>query len=352
MRLICGHCGTVNAAEDTFCRSCDGFLDWAAQVERELPPPAGGTTGTPPAASSGTSPPPSGSGAVTPAARPAAAPAAPLPAAPAAPLPAAPGPICPACGVDNSPARRLCRRCGAWLTARPPTPPVWRPWWSRVRQAASRVWSRPGYRGALSPVTRVFRVVVLLAVLAMAGVLVSPLRGQALLAAQDGLGHVTGSGRVPSQEVAVHGLRGALVPGTAAGYASDGVRATAWGVRWTGPSSTEPAPAPCGSGDGAAAGLKVTFAEPVDLREVGFENGLADTDPDAAAQSLPEVVDLVVAGGGCHRVHLDRTGALQRIRLPQASATEVLVLVVSVYPPEKAGALLAVSIGELTFWRR
>ena len=26
--VVCGHCGTSNAAGRQFCENCDGFLDW------------------------------------------------------------------------------------------------------------------------------------------------------------------------------------------------------------------------------------------------------------------------------------------------------------------------------------
>ncbi len=356
MRLICGHCGHVNPSGASFCEQCDEYLDWTAM---EAPDAAAAPTAQP-------------------ADRAAQVPRQDTPTQDVAPVAstaviAEPTRSCPRCATGNPLERRFCRRCGEWLVpaAAVPAAPArpWRSWWQRLVGPLNRA-DRAAYRRSLSPATRAFRAALLvLLVVALVAVL-SPLAGNPVGRVKDEVQSRLGSGRVDRGTFTVTPLPGSRGRNAALGMDAlhDNVRDTAWSVEWNrqvaGNLDEEPASCRPLAPPDPRAGFVVTFARPVDVREIGIESGT----PDDRASWLPEVVHLtwtpeptpdqvrqgVPVRPVCRPVTLRQTSDLQRIRVTDGRVRSLRLTVVSSFAPVEAapGTPQRVRIGELTFWQR
>ena len=150
--IRCSKCGTVNAADATFCVDCNSYLEWSGEPLEGASEPSSEGEQTPPTDSApvpqqespkADSPSPATPSATLPSeAQPRSR--KPAKAAAAPPLrstgqgPArAEGPkpgeiVCRSCGSGNTPARKFCRRCGLSLIDAPASPPVRTRWYQRL----------------------------------------------------------------------------------------------------------------------------------------------------------------------------------------------------------------------------
>jgi len=240
--LTCTNCGATVAETDEFCGNCGTYLAWLKPDKDKDDEGREADAEQPPA--------PDQPQAVAPA-----QPVAPQrkTAAPTATEFAEDGPRCPKCGTVNRAGAKFCRQCGTSLTEAAPRP------------AARR--RRRSHRTGGSPWPRRIAVLVVLAVLVVAGFVLAPYIGNVAQTVFDKLAtpvsissnRVTGSAAAPGHPV------GAVV---------DGVSNQYWGA----PSV----------GDWVQFG----FAQPFRLLGVVITPG-ASTDPTAfAQQARPTKVDL------------------------------------------------------------
>ncbi len=355
MRLICGHCGHVNPSGASFCEQCDEYLDWTAMEAPDAAQPA----------------------TAQPVDRAAQVPRQDTPTQDVAPVAstaviAEPTRSCPRCATGNPLERRFCRRCGEWLVpaAAVPAAPArpWRSWWQRLVGPLNRA-DRAAYRRSLSPATRAFRTALLvLLVVALVAVL-SPLAGNPVGRVKDEVQSRLGSGRVDRGTFTVTPLPGSRGRNAALGMDAlhDNVRDTAWSVEWNRqvagnldeePTSCRPLAPP-----DPRAGFVVTFARPVDVREIGVESGgigEVSAAPGKGRSWMPQVVDLrwtVVDGDAaprteCQRLRLAATTGLQRFRVTAGSVSKLELAVLSATKPGTPDGRAVLRIGELTFWER
>ena len=384
--VVCGHCGTSNAAGRQFCENCDGFLDWDGTAEpdpapaasrppvRQQPPPPQQSRPAPPRPPQQAAPPQ--------AAPPQAAPQygppqyGPPPSAPAQPprqaspyaAPAHPGTLtyspvgmppstgmmlrrCSNCGETSDSSRRFCRRCGTWLvtpTLVRPGPPdrlgtrLRRRWWGGTTGA---------YRGDLTRGTIAFRIASVIGVILLIGVVLTVAGFHPIRRVTDLVGHVLGSGRVSG--VTAQAVPGDALPGHPAAWAVDDVRGRGFATRWTSGSSGDPNSACSGTAatPATASSLNLTFPRATNVREIGIEAGLPAGDPDIANRWRPQTLELHWPGGKCQAVQLAKDPGLQRFAVDQGIVGQVAIVVVAGYPPDGPGSD-RLDIGEITFWQR
>lgn len=227
--------------------------------------------------------------------------------------------------------------------------------------------------------TRVFRGVMVLVVILLLVLVLSPVTGNPVGKARDQVGNRLGTGRIAPAALSVTALAdpgqasSASAPGadrpTGNGplsALSDDVRATAWSAPWGVPGIQEPATGEHTCGDPipqlGPVGFVVTFRQPTDVRQIGFESGgLGDTQsPDEVRSVLPATVELVWTSRGddgmgrtaCHRITLQRSTALQRADVDEGLVEQVTVRVVDGWLPSSQDGALVLRVGELTFWQR
>lgn len=314
----CPNCGATVAATDEFCGNCGTYLAWL-KPEPEPAEAAAVTPVEPVPAASPSEPEPEQPHAVAPASpvrqrRPRAAP----PVAESTPD----GPQCTVCGTVNPPGAKFCRRCGNSLAEAAPAARVTSRWWRRLR-LPRWVW---GSGGSAWP--RRVVVLLVLAVLVVAGVLLYPLAGNLV---QDGLDKLATPKEITPSQV----TGSAAVPGHPVAAAVDGVTNQYWG-----------APA---VGDSA----QFTFAQSFRLLGVVITPG-ASTDPTVFSQEArPTAVDLVLTTSSGDTTTLsiavaDKPG-------PQTTDTGVsdvttIRLVVHAATPVAPGQNIA--LGEIEFFKR
>lgn len=374
--VVCQHCGTTNPAGARFCSGCDGFLDWDGtpeQAEQPEPTPQRRPSAAappspvrpsplppsplPPAGPAPLASPPQGPPtlAETPRRRPPADPRAET--TPYGPTPQAPLPVtvrqCYHCGLENPLQRRFCRRCGAWLVD--PTAPVAvapLPLRGRLRQ---RWWGGPrtAYQGSLSRSTVVFRALSVTAALLVVGLLLGVAGFNPVTRARDYVGHVRGSGRIADVQATADPAE--AVDDHPAAWATDDVRGRGWTTLWTAAGQGDPEAACVTPAAPAVANtLVIAFPSPANVREIGIEAGLAEDDPLIDGRWRPRTLELRWDGGGCQRVDLEKTPALQRFRVDEGDVRGVRITVVAGYEPTVAGQTGAdrLDIAEVTFWQR
>jgi hypothetical protein len=238
----CTNCGATVAETDEFCGNCGTYLAWVKPDKDEKP-----NTEPPPA-----TPDPEQPHAVAPA-QPVAPPR--KAATSTATEASEDGPQCPNCGTVNRAGAKFCRQCGTSLTEAAATRPT-----ARRRRA---------HRTGGSPWPRRIVALVVVAVLVVAGFVLSPYIGSAFQTVLDKL--ATPSPISPNRETA-----SAATPGHPVTAAVDGVSNQYWGA----PSV----------GDWA----QFNFGQPFRLLGVVITPG-ASTDPTAFAQEgRPTKVDLDV----------------------------------------------------------
>ena len=371
---VCAECGEPATRDTEFCVQCGAFLDWsgseqkAVEVERTEPvvtTATGGPAGSGVTAAAAVPPPRDpeparrtagarvAGGLSEPAARPADPPARQAIVQPAAVEPSPSG--CRRCGTDNPPELRFCRKCGLEFspprqaTAWDAQPRPRMPWWRRIfggnRTPSERAALR-AYRRSLPMRYRLIRVgVAVVVALLVAGAVLAVNRdpiGWAKARWYDFKGTV-----VPVRDITPTldpaGSENADFPPP---YAIDGDEGTAWAANWTGTGKPEG----CGTPN-TAAGLLLTFQEPVDLRRLDVRAGLPTADPARLTQHRPRVLELRFSDGDCVTLPVRDSGDLQVVELDPVSTTSVRMDVVAVYPADAAGATL-VALSEIALFQR
>lgn len=315
--MICGECGYRNEAGVTLCASCNAYLGWArpsapAEPAAEPVAPAAVTEplGEPvPAAQAqaaqGASPVPPGRP-VPPQA------AAERPPPPEEEPPIRPGDlVCGRCGAGNDRSRRFCRKCAnpliqAGTGAAPPR----RRGRERSRDLAA-VGTRRGAAGAGQGATRLLRAVPLLALVAIAVLLLGPLR-------QAAIDRVNRSWPAIRPERPVRVAATSSAPGHGAEAAADLLKSTWW--------------AEGAGGDGRGQRLVLTFAQPYDLTGVGITAGAGTGAATYLNQPRPARIRLLLPGASKDLELRDQPGLFQRFDLDARQVTSVAIQILSVYP--------------------
>ncbi|TFV77493.1 hypothetical protein E4P39_05815 [Blastococcus sp. CT_GayMR19] len=262
---------------------------------------------------------------------------------------------CRRCGTANPPELRFCRKCGlefspprqatAW-DARP-RPRV--PWWRRIfgghRTPSERAALR-AYRRSLPMRYRLIRIgVALLVLLLLVGAVIAGNRdpiGWAKARWYDFKGTVVPVRDItPTLDPAVDAN-----PDFPPSFAVDGNEASAWATTWTGAGEPEGCGAP-----NTAAGLLLTFEQPVDLRRLVVRAGLPTDDVNRLAQHRPRVLELRFSDGECVPLTLTDTGEQQVVELAPVSTTSVRIDVVDVYLSDADGATF-VALSEVELLQR
>jgi hypothetical protein len=361
-RNVCPECGEGVVRDAEFCAECGIYLDWMedGSLAQHHPEEAdlaladavrgAGTGRTHGAAEGATAPPLAGDAPTTPE-LPQALPA------PRIPLDDAPAESgCPRCDTRRTPGLRFCSKCA--FEFEPPTgPTLWalrpyrhRPWWRRIfsrrRTAVDRA-SLRAYRRSLPMRHRMFRLLVVALVVALAAGGVLALRGNPVAWLQARWYDVRGT--VVDVPIEASALDPADAPGQSEfgpSLATDEDDQTAWATTWTGGED----PVQCGTRRAAEA-LQLTFADVVDLRALEVVPGLPSGDPLRTEQHRPQTLELRFSDGTCELVHLLDRGRTQRVDLDEpVSTSSVRVAVVDVYSAEGDSDLVAVS--EIEFLAR
>lgn len=335
--IVCQECGNAAPSTDGFCSSCGVLLEWSGQpVETPpAPPPLAG-----PLAAAGAAPP---------------VPVAVQPdeeAVRPAPVPVAPpdqhdGLFCSVCGTRNADGRTFCRYCGQPLDVTVAVPTRLR-WWQRLfrrRKSGPAAGDRPrGFRSREPEPGRgkrqrrrvrlpMGKAVPLLAVLSLVGVGLGPARSWITRNASDLLG--TAKKKVSGHYVPV-------VPTSASASTSakghgpnlliDGIKETWWQSK--------------GHKDGIGETVTVTFANPVDIGQLGLLGG-----PKAdkyRTEARPRTMEITTDGKPHGQVSFDDKADFQHERVALRNVSSITLIVTAAYPGQGGGHALA--IRELQFF--
>ena len=350
--LICGSCGEANPPGSQFCSSCNTFLAWdRAVVTRpdQHTATAGGSAA--PAA-------PAGSGAPAPPTPPQPDPGwnAPPPTwglpgaygawdAPTAPQPPeAPGwggyaeSNCPNCGLQNTPDRRFCARCGYGFASSLPAAASAGAGQGFTGAAAQARAARKAYRRSLPPLYRWRRVII--------GVLVAALAGAGLV--------VTGRDPIGVARAGWHALNKRYVKVTPVQASVDPEGATAAGSNvgalvdssvqeWT---MTWQPSAESACGAAADTGTIVLSFAPTRVRRIQILPGLDKSNPQRPLQLLPQAIGITFDDGRCHPFTLT-TKAEQLLTVDSGTKTSTVRIGIGSTSSPGPDALPLVSITEI-----
>lgn len=255
--------------------------------------------------------------------------------------------ICGQCGEGNDPSRHFCRRCGNSLDE---AIAVRLPWYRRffnrifgvrTREAGWRP-QRVGPPNVMGMVWRIIRLAfaALLIVAVLAFVLIPPFR-EGIISRVTSAVTTVRKAVLPKYD-AVYPT-GASASTSTAGHlpnlAIDKFINTYWAAR-----AGDPSPF-----------LKLTFPEPVDLAEIGFDSGAAGTTPadDFLAQPRPHTVHLVFSNGITKDLTLKDEDPkvaknAQFYAIDVKNVTFVEIHIMSVFAPAGASPS-AVAIAEVEF---
>ena len=255
--------------------------------------------------------------------------------------------ICGQCGEGNDPTRHFCRRCGSSLDE---AIAVRLPWYRRffnrlfgvrTREAGWRP-HRVGPPNVMGMVWRIVRlaIVALIVVGLLAFLLVPSFHNGVVNRVTSG---VTTARKAIFPHYDAAFPTGASASSSIAGHlpnlAIDKFTNTYWAAR-----AGDPSPF-----------LKVTFPEPVDLAQIGFDSGAAGTTPadDFLVQPRPHIVHLVFSNGTAKDLTLKDEDPkvaknAQFYAIDAKNVTFVEIHIMSVYAPAGASPS-AVAIAEVEF---
>jgi hypothetical protein len=250
--------------------------------------------------------------------------------------------ICGECGEGNDPTRHFCRRCGARLDeAIAVQLPWYRRWWNRVfRPKTYAAGDRKRRVGPPNVTGAVFRVVRL----AIAALIIVLLAAFLLIPSFHNLVVSRVTTAVTSVRKIVHPNFDPINPtgasastatrGHPPGLTIDGFTNTYWAAL---PTDRSPF-------------LKLTFASPSDLAEIGITSGASGTAPadQYLTQPRPHAVHLVFSDGSTQDLTLADSAKAQFFPISAKGATFVEIHVLSVW--QTAGAApSSVAITEVEF---
>ncbi|TDO47262.1 hypothetical protein EV643_109155 [Kribbella sp. VKM Ac-2527] len=264
----------------------------------------------------------------------------------------APGLLCPQCGHPNEVSLRFCGKCGQVLrptlqAIRPAATQVRRSWWQRFWDPADRR-ARRDYRRSLPPLYRWRRVIVI--VLTLAAVFA-------------GLS-VVGKNPVGWAKDRYHDLRGTLVVPNEVVYTADPPESVAdnrdvaalgspavddaWVTAW--PQTFIPING-CGGEQAAPGMIRLTFSEPVRIRELRVLSGLPPADSQRPLFYSPRTLLVMYGADQCAQLELRRdVPEVQRLELDtkEAVASLTIAIAADAYPGRENGQQAFVAITTLT----
>ena len=331
----CGACGERNPDGSAFCLFCGSYLGWDEAGRGPTTSPGGPAPGVGSQATASRVAPAPGPSYDEPrtASSPGRVPTQRSPSSPSAPA----GAPCPHCRQPNSPTRRFCSRCGYQITnpsAAAPArvrPAARRRWWNRWGDPEERR-ARREYRRSLPPLYRWRRVIVIVATLVGLSLLLTVMSKDPVGWLRDRWYDLRDT-TTPLAEVTALEVTTSPPTRVPKRNVTDRDPSTVWGVTW----HARPQTPSCGGGE-ADGYVELRWNQPIRVRKLEVEAGLAEGENDRDLEFRPEKIDVTYRAAPqpgprvCRRLPLDDIADPQAVDLDtRQPVTALRISIASVF---------------------
>lgn len=239
-------------------------------------------------------------------------------------------PPCPQCGHPNATPLRFCGKCGHPLrpsqtTTRARPTPTTQTWWQRFRDPTDRR-ARRDYRRSLPPLYRWRRVLITLALIIAAVVILTIVGNNPVSWAKDRYYDLRGTLVVPDEVVYTAEPPESAVAGFDVTALGSAPADDAWVIDW--PKTFTPVKG-CGGQQAAPGMIRLTFTEPVRIRELSVLAGLP---PDNARRPLfyrPKTLLVMYGSDQCAALELRDVADAQHLKLDTKDAVGSLTVAIA-----------------------